>query len=149
MTAKSLAMLACSLLVLGCGGGGGGSGGGGGGGGKKVSCADLFTTAVSYGGQEVVAGCYYPGTYDITASITQTAGTCDAVFQWQSVSGSPHQCAATLSGDATSGYLLDFGDCSLPGSIQVSADLSTFSGHFDWTVSCGSGTTTFQNVVRK
>jgi len=142
MTAKRLAGLVCALAAVGCGGGGGG-------GGKKASCANVFTTAVDYAGQEVVVGCYYPGTYTIGASITQTPGSCNAEFDWQATTGSPHGCAATLSGDATSGYDLDFESCSLPGSIHVAPDLSTFTGGFGWTVSCGSGTTTFQDIAKQ
>jgi len=138
MMARILAGFVCSLALVGCGGGSSGS----------KSCANVFTTPVSYSGQEVVAGCYYPGTYSITASISQTAGTCNAQFDWQATSGSAHQCAATLSGDTSSGYDLDFSNCSLPGAIHIVPDLSTFTGHFSWTVSCGSGTTTFQNIAR-
>jgi hypothetical protein len=142
MAKRLLAGMVCSLVV-GCGGGGGGGGAG------PKSCADVFTTPANYGGQEVVVGCYVPGTYNITASISQTTGTCNAQLNWQAASGSSHACAATLSGDATSGYDLDFSGCSLPGAIHVPPDLSTFTGHFNWTVTCGSGTTTFQDIAKK
>ena len=139
MSPRSAAAISAALIALGACGGDGQQG---------VTCADVFTTTVKYGGQEVVAGCYFPGTYAITASIAQSHGTCDAQFAWQAVSGAAHQCAATLSGDATRGYDLDFERCSLPGSIHVLPDLSAFTGGFRWTVTCGSGTTTFQNMAK-
>jgi len=143
MLPRIATVIVCSLVGLGCGGDNGGSGSVG------KTCADVFTAAIRFAGQEVVTGCYYPGTYSITASISQTKGTCDALFDWQSVSGSAHECSATLSGDATGGYNLDFSTCSLPGSIHVAGDLSTFTGQFNWTVSCGSGTTVFQNISKQ
>ncbi|HVO19562.1 MAG TPA: hypothetical protein VMU15_09920 [Anaeromyxobacter sp.] len=147
MTARWLAGLLCALAVVGCGGGGGG-------GGKSKSCADVFTTPVSYTGQEVVAGCYNPGTYDITATVSQTSGTCDMVFTWGAVGGSTHDCEAKLSGDATNGYDVDSnsGGCSAyinSASIHLPPNLSTFTGTFDWTVTCGSGTTTFENIAQE
>ena len=140
---RLLEAIVFSALLVGCGDSVESTKDGGG------NCTDVFTTKVNYAGQEVVVGCYYPGTYSITASIVQTSGTCQAVFQWQSASASSHQCTATLSGNATSGYDLDYPTCSLPGAIHVLPDLSSFTGHFDWTVSCGSGTTTFQSITRK
>ena len=55
----------------------------------------------------------------------------------------------TRAKKSSAGYDLDYATCSLPGSVHVAADLSTFTGHFDWTVGCGSGTTTFQSMTKQ
>lgn len=111
------------------------------------TCTDLFVTPINYAGQEVVVGCYEPGTYSISGSITQTAGTCTVTFDYSS-----HWCQGTLSGNATDGYDITSTGCSsyiTSASIHLPPNLSTFTGGFDWTVSCGSGTTTFENIVKQ
>ena len=145
-------------LVAACSGGGSGGGGGGGGGadggdeggGQSLSCTGLFGTkgaGANYVGNERVTGCYNPGVYSTTATVAPTDSGC--YLMWQAAGGSPHSCPATLSGDASSGYDLHF--CqgqNLEGAIHFPPDRSTFTGSYNYTVSCGSGTTYFESITR-
>jgi PKD repeat protein len=113
---------------------------------------DIFIPTVNYLMTETAVGvpqsCNSGSWDNITASISQTAGTCNVVFAF-----STHSCQAELSGDSTNGYdvVSTAGGCGpyITASIHVAPSLANFTGAFHWTASCGTGTTTFSNVVKQ